>query len=126
MFLTPIYLIFTLICFRLVIKIPWFNLWTHPTTIELEGLHLLLVPSTSVRYDEEKERKIQFEAKQKRLQKAEEAKQLELQAAENVKGEYESSDGWVQRLLANIIKNLEVTISTVHIRFEDKQTNSSG
>ena len=116
----------TFICFRLVIKIPWFNLWTQPTTIELEGLHLLLVPSTSVRYDEEKERKIQFEAKQKRLQKAEEAKQLELQAAENVKGEYESSDGWVQRLLANIIKNLEVTISTVHIRFEDKQTNSSG
>ena len=37
------------------------------------------MPSTSVRYDEDKEQKIQFEAKQKRLQKAEEAKQLELQ-----------------------------------------------
>ena len=26
---------------RLVIKIPWFNLWTKSTIIELDGLHLL-------------------------------------------------------------------------------------
>ena len=36
------------------------------TEIEIDGLHLLVVPSTSVRYDEKNERKIQFEAKQKR------------------------------------------------------------
>ena len=111
--------------FRLIIKIPWFNLWTAPTTIEIDGLHLLLVPSTSVQYDEDKERTIQFEAKQKRLQKAEEARQLELHS-ENDKGQEEASEGWIQRLLANIIKNLEVTITRVHIRFEDKQTNSNG
>ena len=88
-------------------------------------MHLLLVPSTAVQYDEEKERKIQFEAKQKRLQKAEEARQLELHS-ENDKGQEEASEGWIQRLLANIIKNLEVTITRVHIRFEDQQKNSNG
>ena len=90
-------------------------------------MHLLLVPSTSVHYDEERERKIQFEAKQKRLQKAEEARQLELQGQnETGNQEQEASDGWLQRFLANIIKNLEVTITRVHIRFEDKQTNTDG
>jgi hypothetical protein len=51
-----------------VIKIPWFNIFSKSTTIEIEGVHLLIVPSTSVRYDEAKERLLELEAKQKRLQ----------------------------------------------------------
>lgn len=98
-----------------MIKIPWFNLWTKSTVIELEGLHLLLVPSTSVLYDEATEKKVSFEAKQKRLQKAEEAKQLDL-AEEEDKSKDQQSDSFVQRLLATIIKNLEITITKVHIR----------
>lgn len=115
---------------KLEISIPWFSLWTKATKIKLDGLHLLVVPSTSVHYDEEKEAKLQFEAKQKRLQKAEEAKLLQQQtnAAGHEKKTTEDpvNDGFVQRLLANIIKNLEVNITNVHIRFEDKQTNSNG
>ena len=53
---------------KLVIKIPWFNIFTKSTTIEIEGVHLLIVPSTSVSYDENKERDLEQEAKQKRLQ----------------------------------------------------------
>jgi len=53
---------------KLVIKVPWFNLFTKSTIIEIEGVHLLVVPSTSVKYDEKKERKLELEAKQKRLQ----------------------------------------------------------
>jgi len=53
---------------KLVIKIPWFNIFTKSTTIEIEGVHLLIVPSTSVSYDENKERDLAEEAKQKRLQ----------------------------------------------------------
>lgn len=110
---------------RLEISIPWFSLWTKPTKIKLDGLHLLVVPSTSVHYDEEKEAKLSFEAKQKRLQKAEEAKLLQ-QHDKKAASEESVNDGFVQRLLANIIKNLEVNITNVHIRFEDKQTNSNG
>lgn len=105
--------------YRLVIKIPWVNLYSKPTIIELDGLHLLVVYTTSVQYDEEKEQQLQFEAKQKRLQKAEEAKII--QAEKNG----EEADGFVQKLCANIIKNLEVTITNVHIRFEDKNSNGS-
>ncbi len=100
---------------RLVIKIPWFNLWTKSTVIELEGLHLLLVPSTSVKYDEEKERRLRLEAKLKRLKTAEDAKQMVLEDKEDGDGS-STGDTFVQRLLATIIKNLEVTITKVHIR----------
>ena len=73
--------------FRLVIKIPWFSLWTSSTIIELDGLHLLVVPITSVQYDEAKEAKEKFEAKQKRLEKAEEAKNLALTQDTQVQNE---------------------------------------
>ena len=100
--------------FRLVVKVPWFNLWKDSTVIHLEGLHLLVVPSTSVQYDEKKELLEQFEAKQKRLQKAEEAKLLDLE--DNEKKDDEKDEGYLKRLIAAIIKNLEVTITKVHIR----------
>ncbi len=110
---------------RLVIKIPWFNLFTKKTTIDLEGLHLLLVPSSSVRYDEAKERKEELEAKQKRLERTEQAKQIDA-AKEKDKGKDGGGDTFVERLVANIIRNLEVTISRVHVRYEDKQVGGTG
>ena len=107
---------------RLVMKIPWFSLFTKSTTLELDGLHLLVVPSSSVAYDEEAEIRLASDAKQRRLERAEEAKnlydtELRVQDTENVK----EQDSFVQRLAANIIKNLEVTIRRVHIRYEDNQ-----
>lgn len=111
---------------KLVIKIPWFHLFSDKTVIEIEGLHLLVVPSTSVKFDEEKERRLQNEAKQKRLQRTEEAKRLEQDASKTKdKKEGEGADDtFVERLVANIIKNLEVSIKKVHIRYEDKQTST--
>ena len=53
---------------KLVIKVPWFNLFTKSTVVEIEGVHLLVVPSTSVKFDEAKEKQLELEAKQKRLQ----------------------------------------------------------
>ena len=82
-------------------------------------MHLLVVPSTSVKYDEEKERRLRFEAKQKRLQTAEDAKQMGIVQPEDKEDGSASAGGdtFVQRLLATIIKNLEVNITKVHIRY---------
>ena len=55
-------------------QIPWFNLYSSKTTIDIEGLHLLVVPSTSVKYDADKERREENEAKQKHLQRIEDAR----------------------------------------------------
>lgn len=56
------------------LQIPWFNLYSSKTTIDIEGLHLLVVPSTSVKYDADKERREANEAKQKHLQRIEDAR----------------------------------------------------
>jgi len=34
-----------------------------------------------------------------------------------------AQDTFVEKLIANIIKNLEVTVTNIHIRFEDNVTN---
>ena len=105
---------------KLVIKIPWFQPFTQRTILKLDGLHLLLVPSSSVAYDEEKEKQEACETKQRRLMRAEQAKNLAALSAEHE----ESKDTFTQRLAANIIKNLEITITNVHIRYEDSQKGS--
>ena len=48
-----------------------------------------------------------------------------MQEDKNAKKADANDGGFVQRLMATIIKNLEVTITKVHIRFEDKQLNSN-
>ena len=49
-------------------------MYSSKTTIDIEGLHLLVVPSTSVKYDADKERREANEAKQKHLQRIEDAR----------------------------------------------------
>ena len=109
---------------KLVIKIPWFHLFSDKTTIEVEGLHLLVVPSTAVPYDEAKEKRLENEAKQKRLERTEEAKRLEESTKAESSKEKKENDTFAERLVANIIKNLEVNIKRVHIRYEDSQTST--
>ena len=46
---------------RLNINVPWLSPFESKWDIELSGLHLLVVPSSSVQYDEEKEKEIEFQ-----------------------------------------------------------------
>ncbi len=105
---------------KLAITIPWFNLFHGKYSIEIESLHLLVVPSSSVKYDEEKELKEANEAKQKRLRDTERAKEA-AEAAAEADPENKQPDSFVQRIVAVFLKNLEVSIKRVHIRYEDKQ-----
>ena len=34
-----------------------------------------------------------------------------------------AQDSFVEKLVANVIKNLEVTVTNIHVRFEDTVTN---
>jgi len=34
-----------------------------------------------------------------------------------------AQDSFVEKLIANVIKNLEVTVTNIHVRFEDNVTN---
>ncbi|KAM4708321.1 intermembrane lipid transfer protein VPS13A [Discoglossus pictus] len=105
---------------KLDLKIPWKNLYTQPVEAVLDGVYLLIVPIASIKYDSEKEEKQLLEAKQRELQRIEEAKQ---KVADQEKPKEEKQDTFVEKLVTQVIKNLQVKISNIHIRYEDDITN---
>ncbi|MGH0128153.1 UNVERIFIED_CONTAM: hypothetical protein FKN15_061461 [Acipenser sinensis] len=73
-----------------------------------------------MKYDAEKEEKQLQEARQKELQRIEETK---LKAEEREKPKEEKQDTFIEKLVTQVIKNLQVKISNIHIRYEDDITN---
>uniref|UniRef100_A0A671VJ44 Vacuolar protein sorting 13 homolog A n=1 Tax=Sparus aurata TaxID=8175 RepID=A0A671VJ44_SPAAU len=105
---------------RLELKIPWKNLYTQSVEATLDGVYLLIVPTASIKYDAEKEEKQLQEARQRELQRIEETK---LKAAEQENPNLEKQDTFVEKLVTQVIKNVQVKISNIHVRYEDDVTN---
>uniref|UniRef100_A0A8C4GTN9 Vacuolar protein sorting 13 homolog A n=1 Tax=Dicentrarchus labrax TaxID=13489 RepID=A0A8C4GTN9_DICLA len=106
---------------EIVLKIPWKNLYTQSVEATLDGVYLLIVPTASkICYDAEKEEKQLQEARQRELQRIEETK---LKAAEQENPNLEKQDTFVEKLVTQVIKNLQVKISNIHVRYEDDVTN---
>uniref|UniRef100_A0A663N328 Vacuolar protein sorting 13 homolog A n=1 Tax=Athene cunicularia TaxID=194338 RepID=A0A663N328_ATHCN len=97
---------------QLNLQIPWQNLYTQPVEAVLDGVYLLIVPTASIKYDAEKEARQLLEARQRELQRIEEAKQ-------KIADQEEKQDTFVEKLVTQVIKNLQVKISNIHIRYED-------
>uniref|UniRef100_A0A670YVR3 Vacuolar protein sorting 13 homolog A n=1 Tax=Pseudonaja textilis TaxID=8673 RepID=A0A670YVR3_PSETE len=100
---------------QLNLQIPWKNLYTQPVEAVLDEVYLLIVPTASIKYDAEKEEKQQLEAKQKELQRIEDAKQ---KIADKDKPQ-EKQDTFIEKLITQVIRNLQLKISNIHIRYED-------
>uniref|UniRef100_A0A8C3A5N3 Vacuolar protein sorting 13 homolog C n=1 Tax=Cyclopterus lumpus TaxID=8103 RepID=A0A8C3A5N3_CYCLU len=132
---------------KLTLKIPWKNLYSDAVVATLDGLYLLVVPGATLKYDAAKEERDQQEAKQRELQRIEEALQLAassqtgdlLLSLESVvykephnglvslhclvllseKPQEDKKDSFVEKLATQVIKNLQVKISSIHLRYED-------
>ncbi|MCI4383796.1 hypothetical protein PGIGA_G00030820 [Pangasianodon gigas] len=144
---------------KLTLKIPWKNLYSEAVVATLDGLYLLVVPETTIKYDAAKEERHLQEAKQRELQRIEEAlllvarrdsqvgefvfnlesyvykdtrdkgrkhknhkKHLRMYKKHDQKPEKpldEKKDTFAEKLFTQIIKNLQVKISSIHIRYED-------
>ncbi|XP_008831572.1 vacuolar protein sorting-associated protein 13A isoform X2 [Nannospalax galili] len=105
---------------NLKLIIPWKNLYTQPVEAVLEEIYLLIVPSSRIKYDPVKEEKQFMETKQQELKRIEEAKQ---KVVDQEKCQEEKQDTFAEKLITQIIKNLQVKISSIHIRYEDDITN---
>ncbi|KAL7646074.1 UNVERIFIED_CONTAM: hypothetical protein RMT77_002975 [Armadillidium vulgare] len=103
-------------CLRL--KIPWSKLYTEKWEVTLDGFSLIVVPKLSVVYDPLKEEKFQYQAKLALLKRIEEAKEKRNKILVDKKDQ----DGFMEKLCAQIIKNIEIEISNIHIRYEDSLT----
>uniref|UniRef100_A0A8C6YGF2 Vacuolar protein sorting 13 homolog C n=1 Tax=Naja naja TaxID=35670 RepID=A0A8C6YGF2_NAJNA len=101
---------------KLTLKIPWKNLYGEAVVASLEGLYLLVVPGASIKYDAEKEEKYMQDNKQKELSRIEEALQ---RSAEKDKPKEQKKDTFLEKLATQVIKNVQVKITGIHIKYED-------
>uniref|UniRef100_A0A671VQL1 Vacuolar protein sorting 13 homolog C n=1 Tax=Sparus aurata TaxID=8175 RepID=A0A671VQL1_SPAAU len=101
---------------KLTLKIPWKNLYNDAVVATLDGLYLLVVPGATIKFDAAKEERYQQEAKQRELQRIEEALQM---AARREKPQEDKKDTFMEKLATQVIKNLQVKISSIHLRYED-------
>ncbi|XP_006275410.2 intermembrane lipid transfer protein VPS13C isoform X1 [Alligator mississippiensis] len=105
---------------KLTLKIPWKNLYGEAVVASLEGLYLLIVPGASIKYDAEKEEKYLQDNKQKELARIEEALQ---KASAKDKPKEEKKDTFLEKLATQVIKNVQVKITGIHIKYEDDITD---
>uniref|UniRef100_A0A3B1JJN7 Vacuolar protein sorting 13 homolog C n=1 Tax=Astyanax mexicanus TaxID=7994 RepID=A0A3B1JJN7_ASTMX len=140
---------------KLTLKIPLKNLYTEAVVATLDGLYLLVVPGASeycfsvfnlsIKYDAVKEERYQQEAKQKELQRIEEALQIAARKdkgrkhkkhkktfrrckkheQKSEKAQEEKKDTFAEKLATQVIKNLQVKVTSIHIRYEDDVSDPS-
>ncbi|XP_066591225.1 intermembrane lipid transfer protein Vps13 isoform X2 [Prorops nasuta] len=99
---------------KLILKIPFKDMWNGQIDAIIEELFILIVPTSQVQYDPEKEEKMQLEAKRAELARVEKNKQLA-----DIKSQEKLDDSMVEKLLARMIKNIHVEIKRIHVRYED-------
>ena len=103
---------------KLKIHLPWYTLLKSRTTVELDGLHLLVVPATSVAYDPVNEEKLAQETKRSQLEKGEQykimAEKTKVKKGADVADDTAETaaaggDTMLQQIISLIMKNLEVS-----------------
>ncbi|VIO96842.1 Uncharacterized protein BM_BM5678 [Brugia malayi] len=104
---------------RLVLKIPWSDLYHQPVIADIEGLNLIIVPNKGIVYSEEKAKKYEKGEKDKALARLEENRKRRRKPPDP------SSDTFAEKFIATVIKNLQVTVRNIHIRYEDKYSHRS-
>lgn len=104
---------------KLTLKIPWKNLYKDSVEATLDSLYILAVPNTTVKYDAKTEAERAEKDKQAQLQEIED--QL-LQKLEK-KDEKQKQDSFAEKLATQVIKNIQIHVKNIHIRFEDRVTN---
>ncbi|XP_037905174.1 vacuolar protein sorting-associated protein 13 isoform X4 [Hermetia illucens] len=102
---------------KLVLKIPWKNLYSERVVAQVEDLYILVAPNNEVVYNAEKEAKNALQNKLSELQKMEDAKKKERE-----KDKPPADKSFSEKLTAQIVNNLQIKISNVHIRYEDKNS----
>ncbi|KAK4844286.1 hypothetical protein QYF36_018501 [Acer negundo] len=98
------------------IKVPWSRLGQDPVLVYLDRIFLLAEPATQV--EGFSEDSVQ-DAKKNRVREME---MKLLERAQELKSEMNTS--WLGSLINTIIGNLKLSVSNIHIRYEDLESNT--
>lgn len=106
---------------QLKLKIPWTALESKPVRVIIDGLYLQAGPLDVNSLSPEQLKKMAFDAKRQRLKAAEDAVMAASQSPEGIQEKTQKAS-YIQQLTAKIVDNIEITLTNVHIRFEDSLT----
>ncbi|MCO5593425.1 hypothetical protein L7F22_047439 [Adiantum nelumboides] len=104
------------------LKVPWNRLGKESVVVLLDRIFILAEPIQDERTSKDGEKEKLLEAKRRRLKEAESA----LLDAKEKKSKGENTaeaSSWLGSLIATIIGNLKISITNVHIRYEDCTSN---
>ncbi|KAK4730781.1 hypothetical protein R3W88_023769 [Solanum pinnatisectum] len=105
----------------ITLKVPWKGLGKEPVIVLIDRVFILAHPVVDGRSLKEEDREKLFEAK---LQQIEEAESATLEALSRSKlGSPPTGNSWLGSLIGTIIGNLKISISNVHVRYEDSVSN---
>ncbi|KAJ1403039.1 Vacuolar protein sorting-associated protein 13, N-terminal domain [Sesbania bispinosa] len=105
----------------ITLKVPWKSLGKEPVIVLIDRVFVLAHPAPDSRTIKEEDREKLFQDK---LQQIEEAESATLDAISKSKlGNSSSGNSWLSSLISTIIGNLKISISNVHIRYEDSVSN---
>ncbi|VFQ66400.1 unnamed protein product [Cuscuta campestris] len=97
------------------LKVPWSRLGQDPVVVHLDRIFLLAEPATQV---EGSSADAIQEVRKNRI------REMETTLVESrLMMETEMNTSWLQSLISTIIGNLKLTISNIHIRYEDVESN---
>ncbi|XP_023553987.1 uncharacterized protein LOC111811402 [Cucurbita pepo subsp. pepo] len=97
------------------IKVPWSRLGQDPVIVYLDRIFLLAEPATEV--EGHSEEAIQ-EVKKARV------REMEIKLLERMQRmKTEMNNSWLGSLISTIIGNLKLSISNIHVRYEDIESN---
>ncbi|KAI1289479.1 Vacuolar protein sorting-associated protein 13C [Halotydeus destructor] len=99
-------------------NIPFTSLYTSPVILTLKDITVLAVPNVVSAYDPEKEAKQTKLAKETLLASIEETTKIKESA-----GGMKTDEDFVTKLAAQVVKNVQIRVTNVHICYEDKFTN---
>ena len=103
------------------IAIPWSNLLGTSTevTLELSGLYLVAGPIADRPYDKKKDQDHNNAIKQAKLQSFDES------TYQKVANQAEKNPGLFEKIWKYILNNVTITVSNIHIRYEDSVTHGA-
>ncbi|XP_046845039.1 vacuolar protein sorting-associated protein 13-like [Xenia sp. Carnegie-2017] len=95
---------------KLVLKIPWKNLYSEPVIARVDEVYILARPNSYMKYDAEKEEKLVEERKQNELTAIEDAIRYAEEAKKKTKDDHEKNLNFTEKLALHIVKNIQVCI----------------
>ncbi|KAH8819973.1 hypothetical protein F5884DRAFT_32326 [Xylogone sp. PMI_703] len=102
---------------HLTLTIPWSNLRGQPVKIFIEDVFLLAAPKEDAEYDEEEEERRRQTIKIEKLDSAEMLKERNMEGMSQE--EQQKNQSFTDSLVTKIIDNLQITMKSIHIRYED-------